>query len=209
MRSLPELQHRVLRSKVNQRYGTAVTEGLFMLSRDGVTFTRWNEAFLRPGIEREGTWNYGQQFIAWGLLETQSALEGAPGELSIYATENGWTGNSNILRRYTLRIDGFVSVYAPLSGGELTTKKLIFKGSELLLNLSSSAAGDITVEILDENGKPLDGYAKDDCNPVFGDSPEKKVYWKKGSDLPELKGRPVQLRFFIRDADLYSFRFSM
>ncbi len=209
MRLLPESQHRILRSKVNQRYGTALTEGLFMMSRDGVAFTRWNEAFLRPGIEREGTWNYGQQFIAWGILETKSDLEGAPNEISLYATENGWTGNSNILRRYTLRIDGFVSVYAPLSGGELITKKMIFEGNELLLNLSSSAAGDITVEILDENGKPLDGYTRDDCPPVFGDSLEKKVYWTKGSDLSQLKGRPVQLKFYIRDADLYSFRFNM
>ena len=36
-----------------------------MSSRDGVKFKRWNEAFLPPGIEREGTWNYGQQYIAW------------------------------------------------------------------------------------------------------------------------------------------------
>ena len=57
-----------------------------MASRDGVTFKRWNEAFLPPGIEREGTWNYGQQYIAWHVVETKSALEGAPNELSLYAS---------------------------------------------------------------------------------------------------------------------------
>ena len=55
MRSLPEPEHREWRAKANQRYGTAITEGLFMASRDGVKFKRWNEAFLRPGIERDGT----------------------------------------------------------------------------------------------------------------------------------------------------------
>ena len=48
-----------------KRYGTAITEGPPMASRDGVRFKRWNEAFLRPGIERPDTWNYGHQYIAW------------------------------------------------------------------------------------------------------------------------------------------------
>ena len=33
-------------------------------SRDGVLFHRWNEAFLPPGPERTGTWNYGHQYAA-------------------------------------------------------------------------------------------------------------------------------------------------
>ncbi|MEO6741710.1 MAG: hypothetical protein ABIP20_15810, partial [Chthoniobacteraceae bacterium] len=98
MRALPEGEHREWRAKANQRYGTAITEGLFMAGRDGVKFKRWNEAFLRPGIERDGTWNYGQQYIAWQVVETKSAIEGAPNELSLYATESYWTGTSSALR---------------------------------------------------------------------------------------------------------------
>jgi hypothetical protein len=52
MRRLPEREHREWRSKASDRYGMAITEGLFMASRDGVKFKRWNEAFLPPGIER-------------------------------------------------------------------------------------------------------------------------------------------------------------
>ena len=34
------------------RHGpTAVTDAAFMSSRDGVTFKRWDEAFIRPGLE--------------------------------------------------------------------------------------------------------------------------------------------------------------
>lgn len=207
MRALPELEHRKIRSNASLRYGTALTESLLMASRDGINFKRWNEAFLRPGIEREGTWNYGQQFIGWGVVETKSSLDGAPNELSIYATENLWTGTSSILRRFTLRIDGFVSVYAPMDGGELLTKNLIFEGSKLVLNFSSSAAGDIRVEIQDESGLPIPGYSIDDCPSIFGDSIERIVYWNKGSDVSDLKGKPVRLRFMIKDADLFSFRF--
>jgi len=207
MKALPESEHRVWRSDISQRYGTAITESLFMVSRDGVTFKRWNEAFLRPGIERKGTWNYGQQYIGWSVVETKSALEGAPNELSLYAVENYWTGTSCDLRRYTLRMDGFVSVSAPMSKGELITKPVIFKGEELILNFSSSAAGEIRIEIPDINGDPFPGYSLSDCPAIFGDTLEHIVNWKSGSNLSSLEGKTIRLRFVLKDADLYSFQF--
>jgi len=207
MRALPEREHREWRASANQRYGTAVTEGLLMTSRDGVTFNRWNEAFLRPGIEREGTWNYGHQYIAWHLVETKSALEGAPNELSLYATESYWTGKSSVLRRYTLRLDGFVSVNAPVSGGELITKPMTFTGGKLSLNFASSAAGGLQVEIQDSAGQALPGFALEDCPPIFGDSLDRVVTWKSGGDVSKLAGKPVRLRFVLKDADLYSLQF--
>ena len=115
MRALPESEHRVWRSVVSQRYGTALTESLFMVSRDGVTFKRWNEAFLRPGIERKGTWNYGQQYIGWSVVETKSALEGAPNELSLYAVENYWTG-------YQLRPSTLYPAYGWFCFGQCTNE---------------------------------------------------------------------------------------
>lgn len=207
--SLPEREHREQRRAINPRYGNAMTEGLMMTSRDGVTFKRWNEAFLRPGIEREGTWNYGQQFIGWHVVETKSALEGAPNELSLYASESYWTGNSSALRRYTLRMDGFASASAPMSGGEIVTKPLTFAGSRLVLNFASSAAGGLQVELQDEAGKPLPGFALDDCPPIFGDSLERTVTWKSGGDVSALAGRSVRLRFALKDADLFSFQFNV
>lgn len=207
MKALPELEHREWRAKASLRYGTAITEGLLMTSRDGVKFKRWNEAFLRPGIERPGAWNYGQQYIAWHAVETKSALAGAPNELSLYAGESYWTGTSSEVRRYTLRMDGFVSISAPMSGGEFVTKPLTFKGSKLTLNFATSAAGDIRVEIQDASGKPLPGFALDDCPPIFGDTIERMVTWKNGSDVSALASKLVRLRFALKDADLYAFQF--
>lgn len=208
MRALPEREHREMRSSASQRYGMAITEGLFMCSRDGVLFRRYNEAFLRPGIEREGTWNYGHQYIAWHLVETKSALTGAPNELSLYAGESYWTGTSSELRRYTLRIEGFVSASAPFGGGELVTKPLTFRGNRLVLNFATSAAGGIRVEIQDAAGKPMPGFALDDCSEVFGDSIARTVTWKQGADVAALAGTPVRLRFVLKDADLYSLQFA-
>ena len=207
MRALPELQNREWRAKASLRYGTAITEGLLMASRDGVKFKRWNDAFLRPGIERPGTWHYGHQYIAWHAVETASALAGAPNELSLYAVENYWTGNSSEVRRYTLRLDGFVSVNAPMGGGEIVSKPLTFKGAKLVMNFATSAAGDIRVEIQDASGKPLPGFTLDDCPPIFGDSIERPVTWKNGGDVGSLAGKPVRLRFALKDADLFAVQF--
>jgi hypothetical protein len=178
-----------------------------MASRDGVKFKRWNEAFLRPGIERPGTWNYGHQYIAWQLVETKSALEGAPDELSLYATESYWTGNSSALRRYTLRKDGFVSLNAPMKGGELVTKPVTVSGKNLSLNFSTSAAGSVQVEIQDEEGLPCVGYDETDCPQIFGDSLDRKVTWLTTNNVASLVGTRVKLRFILHDADVFSYKF--
>ena len=210
MDALPDSANRRLRSTAESRFGTALTETLIMGSRDGVHFKRWNEAFMRPGIERKATWNYGQQYAAWSMVETKSGMEGAPNELSFYNTEGTWgtlTPDGDGLRRYTLRLDGFVSVNTPMSGGELFTQPIVFDGTELLLNFSTSAAGEIKVEILDIDGKVIRDYSADDCASIFGDSINRKVYWNKGGDVSSLAGRVVRLHFVMKDADLYSFKF--
>ena len=209
MRALPQLEHRELRSSHNLRYGTALTDAMLMTSRDGIQFTRWDESFLPPGIERDGTWNYGQQYLAWGMIETKSALKGAPNEISFYSTESSWTSNAptSDLRRFTLRLDGFASVRAPMSGGELLTKFLRFQGKQLSLNFATSAAGSLKVEIQDGYGNPFPGFALDDCTPVLGDTIDRTVIWRNGSDVSSLNGKIVRLRFILVDADLYSYQF--
>ena len=47
----------------------------------------------------------------------------------------------------------------------------------------------------------------DDCDPTFGDSVDRPVVWKSGTDLSRLAGRPVRLRFVLKDADVYAYRF--
>ncbi len=207
MNALPEFKHRKTRSSIDNRYGMAITEGLFMTSRDGINFKRWQEAFLRPGIERNGTWAYGNQYIAWQMVETKSTTKDAPNEISLYASENYWTGKSNQLRRYTMRIDGFVSVNAPMKGGEIVTKPLIFSGKELLLNFSSSAAGSIVVELQTPDGKPIPGFTEKDCSEIFGDSLSRPVHWKNDPHLSQLVGKPIRIKIKLKDADLYSLQF--
>ena len=195
-------------ARVSKRYGADYTDGGFMASRDRETFKVWGEAFIRPGPIEEGRWSYGANYQNWGLIETKPALEGAPNELSIYATEgDGWEGPGISLRRYTLRIDGFVSVEAPLAGGALLTKPLLFDGKELVINFSTSAAGSIRVEMQDGKGRPIDGFSLADSIEIYGDSIERPVAWKQGADVGSLAGKDVRLLFELKDADLFSFRF--
>lgn len=207
MRALPQLARRKQRAAAHLRYGTALTEALVMASRDGVHFERWNEAFLRPGPQRPDTWLYGHASMAWRAVETKSALPGAPNELSFYASEGHWHGKGNAMRRYTLRLDGFVSVTAGWKGGELLTKPLVFKGSRMHLNVSTSAAGSLRVEVQDAKGRPLPGFALADCDVQFGDSVDRAVTWKNNPNLGALAGTAVRLRFALKDANLFALQF--
>ena len=207
MKALSDLEHRELRARASRRYGTALTDSLLMTSRDGLTFHRWREAFLRPGLRLRDNWKYGDNYIAWHLVETRSHIADAPNELSLYATEGYWTGQSSQLRRFTLRIDGFVSVQAPATGGELLTKPLRFEGSRLVINFSTSVAGSVRVEVQGADGKPIKGFALADCPEIFGDALDRAVSWKGGADAGKLAGKPVRLRFAMKDADLFSIRF--
>ncbi|MBN2377459.1 MAG: hypothetical protein JXD22_13740 [Sedimentisphaerales bacterium] len=190
----------------SNHWARGVSDGVFMTSRDGLNFHRWIEAIIRPGLQKE-RWVNRNNMAAWGILVTKSNIPDTPDELSIYATEGYYTGNDCRLRRYTFRIDGFVSVNAPLVGGEIVTKPLLFSGDNLNINYSTSAAGSIQVEIQDAQNQPIKGYTLDDCPEIIGDELEHVVTWENQSDLKSLAGKPVRLRFNLKDADLYSIRF--
>ena len=208
LEALPELEHRRMRAAIGERYGAAVTDGMFMSSRDGYSFTLWPESFIRPGLRPVENWTYGDNFQNWGIVTTPSAIAGAPDELSFYVREGYWRDGASTLRRYSMRVDGFASVQAPLSGGELVTEPLIFSGRELVLNFSASAAGSIQVELLrDQMNIPVEGFSLEECIEVLGDDPERVVRWKEGRELGGLTGTPVRLRLVLKDAELFSFRF--
>jgi hypothetical protein len=206
--TLPDFASRRERSAMSRRYGTAITEGLLMTSRDRLTFHRWKEAFLRPGPRTESNWSYGDNYLAWHVVQTAAREPGYPDELSLYATESYWTDAATRIRRYTLRIDGFASAHASYEGGELVTRPLRFAGDRLSINFATSAAGSLKVEIQDAVGQPIDGFRLEDCRPIFGDQLDRTVTWTGEAKLSELAGRPVRLRVVLQDADLYSFQFA-
>ena len=181
-------------------HGEGVNDIVFMSSRDGLRFDRsFKEAFVRPGLDKRN-WHERGIYMEVGLLHTSST------EMSIYGLENNRHKSVNI-RRYSLRTDGFVSVNAGFSSGEFVTRPLVFEGGELELNYSTSAVGSVQVEIQDAEGHAIPGYGLDDSPEMFGDEIDGAVRWTGGPDISRLSGQPVRLRFALKDADLYAFRF--
>ncbi len=152
----------------------------------------FTEAFIRPGLD-VARWRNRSNYVALNVIPT------GPAEMSIYHRSGD---------RYVLRTDGFISVNAGSEEGELLTKPLTFSGSELHLNVSTSAAGSLRVEIQKADGTPIPGYSLKDCVPVYGDEVDRIVSWRGEPDLASLAGQSVRLRFVLRECDLYSFKFS-
>lgn len=199
-----------------------VCDAVFMSSRDGVTFNRWDEAVVRPGF-RERRWVHRNNMASCGVLETPADDPECPAELSVYTTEGYGTGDALSdkqqrvhsgpchvrMRRHTYRLDGFVALHAPLVGGEIITHPLRISTPadgplRLRLNASTSAAGAIRVGLLDAAGGPIEGYGLDDGPPLRGDGIDLPVAWNDRQHLPDVGDQPFRLRIALHDADLYS-----
>jgi len=152
----------------------------------------FREAFIRPGLDPQ-RWNRKVNSAWLNVVPTGDA------EISLYHVNGD---------RHTLRTDGFVSVHTAADGGELLTKPFIFVGDALSVNFSTGAAGSLRVEIQDAGGQALPGFGLEDCQALIGDAIERRVQWKNNPDLAAIAGKPVRLRFALRECDLYSFRFT-
>jgi len=170
------------------------TDIMFMSMRAGNKyFDRvYKEAYIRPGMH----------FKRWGNRANYVALNVVPtshNELSIYHSKSQY--------RYTLRTDGFASIHAGYQKGSVLTKPFTFHGDMLILNYATSAAGSLQVEIQDSRGNPIKGFTVNDCKIMVGDKIKQKVIWKSNKDLKQLKGKVIQLKFLMKECDLYSYKF--
>lgn len=182
-------------------YWQDCAEAVFMTSRGGNRYHRtFMEGFVRPGLDRRN-WASRCNYPALGVVPT------GEGEMSLYVGRHNQQPTTH-LQRLSLRYDGFSSVNAPYSGGEVVTKPLSFAGSRLVLNYATGAGGHIDVEMLDADGRRIPGFGGADAARLIGDEIDRTVDWKSGSSVAKLSGEPVKLRFSLKDADIYSFRFT-
>jgi len=177
-------------------------EPIFMSSRDGLNFKRWNKAVIPPDAPKERDGNR-SNYMANALV----SLAGNDRELAVYGSEAYYEGPDSRLRRFTYRVDGFVSVQAGVKGGELISKPLTFQGEQLVLNFATKSGGSVKVELQDENGKAIPGFAASNCQPLTGDSIEQTVSWKTSDSVAKLSGKTIRIRFVIQNGDVYSIRF--
>ena len=179
-----------------------------VVSRDGI---QWSRPERKPFLElgRNGTFDSGSIYVSPGMVRQGD-------ELWIYYTgydfmhadsDQKVDRKKGVISRAVLRLDGFVSVDAAYTGGQLTTVPFHFKGSRLELNVNTSAGGSVQVEILDGAGTSLTGFTRHDCDVIRVNSTAHTVTWKGSSDVSSLQEKVVKLRFQMRDSKLYAFQF--
>jgi hypothetical protein len=180
-------------------------------SRDGKEFARLGGRvpFLRPGPS--GSWNSRHVWAAPAPIQMGN-------ELWLYYWGSNMDHAGNIdpaakgeirtgLGRAILRLDGFVSLDAGYEWGEFTTPPIVFEGDSLVLNVDTGAGGVVFVEVLDADGKTIEGFSQAEALPTCGNDVALLVTWSSDSDLARLAGKPIRLRFAMRDCKLYAFQF--
>jgi hypothetical protein len=128
------------------------------------------------------------------------------------------SGENNL--RLSQRLDGFVSLDAGEQTGTVITKPFVFDGNKLVLNVA--AKGPVKVAILNVAGMEITGfnigltdapkkevrcYSLAHCDPITSDSVRQVVTWQGSSDVGNLAGQTVRLRFEMQNAKLYAFQF--
>lgn len=178
-------------------------EVLIGWSKDGFHWNRENKAAFLSVSEDFHAWNAGNvQSTAGNPLIVGDSLyfyvsgryNSKPKHDSNFATGLA-----------TLRRDGFVSMRSEKKEGYVIVRTLIPKDGKYLF-VNADVKGTLAVEVLEENGQPLEGFTKKDCIQIKNtDKTKLMISWKKHSELESLKERMIRLKFYLNKADLYSF----
>jgi len=178
------------RKKVPEHEGPGVSDAVFMSSRDGVNWDRpFLEAWVRPGPDLKN-WTDRNNMTANGIITGDT-------EWSLYISEH-YRHADHRIRRLSVRKQGFASMHADAKGGEFNTHPLKFTGKNLVLNYSTSAAGSLQIDALDDAGKVIATMPE-----LYGDDLEASVL-----DVSKLAGQAIRLRVKMKDADLFALRFA-
>ncbi len=86
--------------------------------------------------------------------------------------------------------------------GTATTKRRNLGEQQVKVNIVTKPRGELRLELLDASGNVLDGFSRDDCQPVSGDHHAALVEWTSGSRMPKKASR---IRFCLKRAFLYGF----
>jgi hypothetical protein len=167
-------------------------------TRDGEHWNRDREKFFDRHPEK-GQWDHAHAWIDDQL----------PVGDEVYLYYGGYKCGHKVNRFEERQIglvkmkrDRYVAREAGAEGGSFRTPLLTLDSDAMTLNLDA-AAGEVAVQILDEHGKPLRGFARKDCQRVSADALAAPVKWKK--TVSALKGKPVRLEFFLKNARLFAF----
>lgn len=188
---LPDPDSRKWRLSMQTRFAYALTDALFMTSRDGVHWHKFNEAIADGGIESPRTWKYGDCYFSHGFLMGEDTV-------SCYAVDSAWDSETVDMVRYSFRKDGFASFKSGWEESVICTKPFSFEGARFFLNFRTSAAGAIHIQLTDEAGNE-----NHSCE-IFGNSVCREIAFEK--PLSQFSDRSVTMKITLKDAEVFSFK---
>lgn len=171
-------------------------------SRDGFHWDRPDRRGFIVGSRTEGSWDRGYLHSTAGVFvvlndELVFPYMGTSG-IAPSGKRGMYTGGSIGLAR--LRRDGFASMDAEAKEGVLTTRPVLFKGTNLFANVDAPN-GSLAVELLDEKEDKVLARSRS----VSGDKTKLAIPWEKGFSLASFAGKPVRFRFHLTHGRLYAF----
>lgn len=184
----------------------------FCFSRDGKTFVPRKEPDIAPSGRDSGKWDAGYLSAVGGICVIRDErlwfyYSGLRGDGTRIGKKFSWERNgmysNGAIGVASLRRDGFAGMVAA-GKGTVETKPLVFTGKHLFVN-AECRFGTVAAEVLDEEGRVVEGYAASDCRAMAGKDSTKTELTFAGGDLGALAGRPVRIRFHLKCATLYSF----
>ena len=117
-----------------------------------------------------------------------------------------WFDKQRAIGLATLPLDRFIGRHAGPREGTLVTRPFVLEGAALALNIDA-AHGSLAIEILDADGQPMTGFSGEHAaTHTSVDELRLTAKWPVKSDLSELVGETVRLRFRLQLADLYAFQ---
>ncbi|MBN2314502.1 MAG: hypothetical protein JXM79_11270 [Sedimentisphaerales bacterium] len=177
-------------------------EVLVGYSRDGFHWYRPDRRRFLPVNPTQGAWNWGNvQSVGGCCLIVRDKLHFYVSGRAI--GDRFWDGNCHT-GLATMRRDGFASMDAGGESGVLTTRPVRFAGKYLFVNVDAPK-GALRVEVLNHDGKVIEPFTADNCDPVTADTTLQQVTWKGGDSLSGLSGQPVRFRFHLKKGSLYAF----
>lgn len=175
------------------------------VSRDGFNFERFRGRQPIIPYGQDGSWDDEMIFASPQWLDVGD-------EWWMYYS--GWDGphgtpdRNGAIGLAKIRKEGFVSLRGPDGGGVVCTRSMIWPGGDLRVNANASATdGVLRVRASDARRRPVEGFDYDDGQDFSGDNVAQRVLWN-GRSLDELKGQVIRLEFYLKNADLFTFRAS-
>jgi len=104
-----------------------------------------------------------------------------------------------------LRRDGFASLDAGQTSGEITTRPITFAGKKLFVNAEVAKDGWVKAAVITRDSNSIDSYTLDDSVALTKDTTKGKMSWKSKKELPPPGDGHVRLVFQLKNTKLYSF----